>query len=164
MDSSTIINNNSTADTGDTGGPGDASSSVHEKCDPADTDDSAKVNAATTAMPTKCIDFVKVVTVILFLSCIGLYDGDEAWFGISHLSTSFQSCFRFLDIKSHGTVHESFWPFNLVVTFAILNGVRGHSTARHWCGNIINAVFQIFGGLIVNDVLKATPLTTFAFW
>ena len=90
----------------------------------------------------------------------------------------------------------------MLVTLAILNGVQNQGNG-HWVNQIINSVFQIFGGkvwagmihpcvyffffilcapdcgnsscvpflfsshslgLIVNDLLNATPVTAYAFW
>ena len=56
------------------------------------------------------------------------------------------------------------WPHNMVVTLAILNGVRSNRTAGHWAGDIVKAIFATFGGLIVNDILNAKAVGDFAFW
>ena len=61
-------------------------------------------------------------------------------------------------------LHAVYWPQTILVTLAIWNGVKNRGNGGYWVNNIILSVFSIFGGLIMNDILNATPVNDYAFW
>ena len=81
------------------------------------------------------------------------------------LDTFFHGSLRFLSTDANTTVlHAVYWPQTILVTLAIWNGVKNRGNGGYWVNNIILSVFSIFGGLIMNDILNATPVNDYAFW
>ena len=107
-----------------------------------------------------------IITAALFLLGICGFFFGEVGVGVGHIQGGFHSFFRFIDAEAHASsLHSTWWPQNMLVTFAILNGCQGrNSSGGYWVSQIIGCIFRTFGGLIVNDLLNATPVATYAFW
>jgi hypothetical protein len=109
----------------------------------------------------------KTVFSLIGLGAVGHFFNDADAFGFNHmtdLTNMFHGAFRFVSSEENTKVlHAEHWPQNILVTLAIWNGVKGKNNG-YWVQNIIDSCLQIFGGLIVNDILNANAVTDFAFW
>jgi uncharacterized membrane protein YgcG len=159
----------------------------------ATTTEATMATKSSTKSTKDLTNLITMVVTLFLLGTIGHLYGETAHFSLGHI-TGFHAFLRFLNIDAHGAGKNcsSFtsktknlvltymlfpppspfsypamcgcWPHNMVVTLAILNGVRSNRTAGHWAGDIVKAIFATFGGLIVNDILNAKAVGDFAFW
>lgn len=87
----------------------------------------------------------------------GYYDSGFSNLPFQNNGTSWsdevQNSLQFVNGKGTGSaIHETYWPFSLLLTLHVLNSVQ--SNGKWWANDLVNCAFNCFGGIMMSDLLN----------